>query len=203
MFTHEWFVLIPRVYRVGWGFIAGASQKDIVMFLFEQETVDALAGNAGVRLGGQGEVTLGPWGRQVELYLEVSNGGVGGTAAMAFTRGAFGGVSVEGAIVAPRQGVNDTFYGRHILPEEILFECDSESNGVRVPEGTAIDEVYAKLDLFTTTHMPAGEEELETLETSENVNEASVAEETSSLTNVGDELLISHESRSVPCEATA
>lgn len=126
---------------MGWGFIVGAAVKDIMVFIFDDSTVASIAGDAGLKFGGQGEVTLGPMGRSAELSLNLSNKGVGSTASVAFTKGLFGGISLEGAVVGPRSAVNATFYGKSFTPLQILYEDE-----VKLPENSLMPEVYAKLD---------------------------------------------------------
>lgn len=157
---------------VGWGFIVGASIKDIIVFIFDEGTVSAMAGDTGLKFGGQGELTGGPFGRTAELSLNASNTGLGATCSVAFTKGFFGGISLEGAVVGPRSAVNEQFYGASASPSQIVFE-----GVVTVPDGTLIKEVYEKLDKLIegATHEPS-EAELEKVESARLVAEEAGAE---------------------------
>jgi lipid-binding SYLF domain-containing protein len=84
-----------------------------------------------------------------------SNKGVGATASIAFSKGIFGGISLEGAIVGPRSAVNESFYGKAASPNEILYE-----NAVTLPEGTEMAAVYEKLEkLVSATEAEEKKEE--------------------------------------------
>lgn len=130
---------------MGWGFLIGASVKDMMIFLFDDSAVAALTGDAGIKFGGQGEITLGPWGRTAEVALNLSNKGVGGSATVAFTDGLFGALSLEGSIVGPRSATNRSFYGKDVSPKQIMYEMDASS----IPEGNLMYAVYDKLEMLS------------------------------------------------------
>lgn len=126
-----------------------------MIFLFDDATVSSVAGDAGIKFGGQGEITLGPLGRNAELALNLSNKGVGSSVSVSFSKGLFGGISIEGAVVGPRSAVNETFYGKTVSPLQILYE-----DSVTVPEGSLMPDIYAKLDKLMkgSTHTLSEEE---------------------------------------------
>jgi hypothetical protein len=126
-----------------------------MVFIFDRETVASISGDVGIKFGGQGELTLGPFGRDAELSLNLSNKGVGSTLAISFSKGLFGGISVEGAILAPRSAQNKLFYGKSATPMQILYD-----DYVELPPGTLMNQVYAKLDKLMQgeTHEPSPEE---------------------------------------------
>jgi len=137
---------------IGWGFIMGASLKDIVYLIYDDMTLKAMAGDAGVKLSTQTEAALGTWGRTAEATNIISNKGVGSNIALSYSRGIFGGLSVEGAICSPRKAVNEKFYGKKATPKEIIFE-----GAVEVPDGTLMGEVYGKLEKLcsgTSIYLP-------------------------------------------------
>merc|ERR1712113_394771 len=107
---------------VGWGFVMGASLKNIVYLIYDEMTLKAMSGGAGVKLSTQTEASLGTWGRTAEATNIISNKGIGSNIALSYSKGVFGGLSVEGAVCAPRKAVNEKFYGKKVSPKEILFE---------------------------------------------------------------------------------
>ena len=114
------------------------------VFLFDEASVNAAAGTAGLKISGQAELTFGlnqAIGRNAELALNISNEGVGSTVAISFTKGVFAGISLKGALVGPRNRVNKDFYKNSYSPLQILFE-----DVVSLPEGSLMPEIYAKLD---------------------------------------------------------
>jgi lipid-binding SYLF domain-containing protein len=126
---------------IGWGFIMGASLKDIVYLIYDEMTLKAMSGDVGVKLSTQTEAALGTWGRTAEATNIISNKGIGCNIALSYSKGIFGGLSVEGAVCNPRKAVNQKFYGKKVSPKEILFD-----GAVEVPDGTLMPEVYTKLE---------------------------------------------------------
>ena len=126
---------------VGWGFLVGGAIKEIMIFIFDQNTMTGMCGDAGVRLGGQLNLTLGPFGRNYEGGVGVSNTGAVGTFSIAFSKGAFLGASVEGAALGPRSNVNNHFYGQTTTPQSVI------NDEVTMPtdKPTLIQGVYDKL----------------------------------------------------------
>jgi lipid-binding SYLF domain-containing protein len=128
---------------VGWGFLVGGSLKDLMIFIYNKETLGAVTGETGLKMGGQAELTLGPFGRSAQCHLDVNSKGAGATVAVAFSKGAFLGASVEGSVVGPRSSVNEVFYGEACNPGDILNKKDA----VKIPDDkvTLIEDVYDKL----------------------------------------------------------
>ena len=108
----------------------------------DENTLQGMMGDIGMKIGGQGALTLGPFGRNYDASVGLSNKGATGTITVSYSNGVFGGLSIEGAVLAPRGGVNDSFYGQTTIPTQIL------SGGVTFPEGknTLIKDVYDKLE---------------------------------------------------------
>lgn len=127
---------------IGWGFILGASLKEVLYLIYDERTLNSMSGDAGFKFGAQLESSIGNWGRTAEVSNIISNKGVGSNIALSYSKGLFGGLSVEGALCNPRPKVNEKFYGKKVSPKEILFE-----DTVKVPEGDhLLPELYAKLD---------------------------------------------------------
>ena len=127
---------------VGWGALVGGSVKDLFVFLMKETTLESAVAENGIKLGGQAEVTLGPFGRTGKLDVGISGRGACGTVSIAFARGAFLGLSVEGAVVGARHAVNMYFYDKDESPRNILL-----NDAVTIPENrvTLINDVYEKL----------------------------------------------------------
>lgn len=81
---------------VGWGFIAGGQIKETITFFFDESSLNTALGDVGVRLGAQGGVSLFQWGRNYDAGVSLSNTGASGTFTTSFSKGVFGGLSVEG-----------------------------------------------------------------------------------------------------------
>mmetsp|Transcript_69682 Transcript_69682/g.105250 ORF Transcript_69682/g.105250 Transcript_69682/m.105250 type:complete len:260 (-) Transcript_69682:82-861(-) len=142
---------------VGWGFLVGAAAKDIMVFIFDQNSLNGMLGDAGARIGGQLNLTLGPFGRNYEGGIGISTSGATGTFSIAFSKGAFISLSVEGAVISPRGTANDGFYGKVTTPNSIIMQDD-----VELPAGrpTLIQSVYDSLAKLQEgeTYVPTEEE---------------------------------------------
>ncbi|CAB9530784.1 LAS seventeen-binding protein 3 [Seminavis robusta] len=125
---------------IGWGFIMGASVKNIVYLIYDSQTLKSFSGDVGVKVGTQVEATIANWGRTAEATTMITNKGVGVDICLSYSRGIFGGLSIEGALLNPRPKVNEKFYGQEVTPKEILFDGKAT-----LPDGTLMPEVYAKL----------------------------------------------------------
>lgn len=111
----------PAFYTVGtgsFGFQAGAQASEIVLLVMTQKGVDSMLSST-FKLGVDTSVAAGPVGAGIE----------GGTAVLsadmvtyARTKGLYGGLSLEGAILEPRDGYNSTYYGKAIMPIDILVK---------------------------------------------------------------------------------
>jgi len=142
---------------MGWGFLVGAAAKDIMVFIFDKGSLDGMCAETGLRIGGQINLTLGPFGRNYEGGIGLSTGGAVGTCSIAFSKGGFLSLSVEGAIISVRGGANDSFYGKVTTPNSIIHQDD-----VEFPEHrpTLIQNVYDSLAKLQTgmTYVPTPEE---------------------------------------------
>jgi uncharacterized protein YbjQ (UPF0145 family) len=134
--------------------MVGASLKDVMIFIMDDTSLQAAIGDGGVKCGGQAELTLGPFGRSAEVAVHVSNKGAGGTVSVSFSKGAFGGISLETGIIAPRSAVNQQYYNSTATPEQIIME-----DAVTIPEGSLIPQIYKKLDKLASGETGALSEE--------------------------------------------
>lgn len=130
---------------IGFGFMVGAEVKDIVVLVMDKHTMAAFSGEGQIKFGGQMSLTLGPVGREADVSLNLSNRGAGGSFSYTFSRGIFGGISLEGAVIGVRAGENSLFYGKEASPQSILFGDDA----VSIPEGSGIPDLHRKLDMLT------------------------------------------------------
>ena len=109
----------------GFGFQIGAEQTQFVFVLNTRDAVRAFSQGGNVQLGGDISVAAGPIGRTVEAGVTP----VAAVYTYSRSQGLFGGVSLEGTVVATRSDANAQYYGRSVTPGEIL------SGKVKVPAG--------------------------------------------------------------------
>ena len=109
----------------GFGFQIGAEQTEFIYILNTREAVEAFAHGGNVELGGNISVAAGPIGRTAEASVMP----VAAVYAYSRSQGLFGGVSIEGTVIATRDKANAEYYGRPVTPGQIL------SGKVKVPAG--------------------------------------------------------------------
>jgi SH3 domain-containing YSC84-like protein 1 len=107
----------PAFYTIGSFTVGpqiGGEAAEIVLLVMTQQGLDSMLATS-LKLGADVEVAAGP----------VGTGTKAATAdilAFSRTKGLFAGVSVEGAVVATREGWNEDYYGKPARPAEILRE---------------------------------------------------------------------------------
>lgn len=142
---------------LGFGILVGVSASDLIVFIMDDITLDGMLTKHGAKIGSQFEATIGPFGRAGFADFELSKDGWGPTFTLAYSKGAFAGIALQGAAVGAREFVNNKFYSAAVSPRDIV-----EGN-VTVPAGktTMLQEVYDKLNkcLEGTTAEPTTEEE--------------------------------------------
>ena len=120
--TDEW--SYPAFVTLGgasFGFQFGGQASEVILLVMTQKGIDSMISTT-VKLGGDASVAVGPIGRGME----------GSTAPnlsadlLSFSRakGLFGGVSLEGAVVAARDAWNTAYYGKPTKATDILVRRD-------------------------------------------------------------------------------
>lgn len=149
---------------IGWGFLIGAALKDIIVFIFDEQSLNSMCTETGLRLGGQLNLSTGlKGGRNYDggVGLTLNSGKTIGTYSVAYSKGAFLGASVEGAIVGPRTRINDMFYNRTSTTPSLILS----DGGVTLPSNdekpTILSFVYDKLEKLKRgeTYVPTKEEQ--------------------------------------------
>ncbi|MCC6141611.1 MAG: lipid-binding SYLF domain-containing protein [Nitrospira sp.] len=129
--TDEW--SDPAFYTMGTasvGFQFGVQASEIILLAMTQRGIESMLSNT-FKLGADVSIAAGPVGAGVE----------GGTAALsadlvtfARAKGLFGGISLEGAVIAVRDESNRHYYGKDVRPLDILMMrtvSNPESAGLR------------------------------------------------------------------------
>ncbi len=105
----------PAFYLIGsvsFGLQLGGEVSEIVLLVTTQKGIDALLSTA-VKLGGDVSVAAGPVGMGAKAQIA-------DILAFGRSKGAFAGVSIEGAVIKPKDSWNKAYYGRPVRPVEIL-----------------------------------------------------------------------------------
>lgn len=109
----------------GFGLQIGAQVSELVIVLNTDEAVKAFSKQGNVALGTDLSVAAGPIGRDVEADVLP----LAAVYTYSRTQGLFAGISLEGTVIATRDGANAEYYGREVKSIEIL------SGKVKPPEG--------------------------------------------------------------------
>ena len=127
------------------GFQIGGSSTDVVMLVMSQPGMDRLMTDK-FTLGADASVAAGPVGRtanaatDVELHAEIL--------AWSRARGAFAGISLNGATMRPDNKENEALYGKTMTNREIL------TSNVAPP--AAAHKLLAELDRFSAHQETSG-----------------------------------------------
>ncbi|OQE26030.1 hypothetical protein PENFLA_c007G00072 [Penicillium flavigenum] len=98
----------------------GAELTDFVFVLTTDAAVKTFMQSGNLTLGGNISMAVGPIGRSAEAGGVVGTKGATGVFAYSKTRGLYGGLTVEGGVLAERADANKKLYGRKIRAKELL-----------------------------------------------------------------------------------
>lgn len=116
--TGEW--SDPAFYTMGTasiGFQFGVQAAEIVLLAMTQRGVESMLTNT-FKLGADVSVAAGPVGAGLEGATAVLSADL---VTFSRTKGLFGGISLEGAVIAVRDESNRRYYGKEVRPTEILM----------------------------------------------------------------------------------
>ncbi len=135
--TGEW--TGPAFYTLGgasFGFQIGGEASELVLLVMTDRGVNSLMRNS-VKLGGDVNVAVGPMGMGASAATENLSADI-----LSFSRskGLYGGISLEGAVLATRGAWNRAYYGREVTPTDIIVRGD-----VRNPQAKGLIDTIKKL----------------------------------------------------------
>jgi SH3 domain-containing YSC84-like protein 1 len=117
--TDEWSG--PAFYTMGqasFGFQAGGDASEVVLVALTDRGVNALL-STSAKLGGDVGVAVGPVGAGAEAATANLSADI---ISYSRAKGLYAGVSLEGAVVAPRDTLNAAYYGAGVTPSDILVQ---------------------------------------------------------------------------------
>jgi lipid-binding SYLF domain-containing protein len=98
----------------------GAELTDFVFVLTTDAAVKTFMQSGNLTLGGNISMAVGPIGRSAEAGGVLGTKGATGVFAYSKTRGLYGGLTVEGGVLAERADANKKLYGRKVRAKELL-----------------------------------------------------------------------------------
>jgi lipid-binding SYLF domain-containing protein len=117
----------PAFYTLGgasFGFQIGAEASEVVVLAMTERGVNAML-QPSVKLGADASLAVGPVGMGVEGATENLSADL---VAFSRSKGLYGGVSVQGAVLGVRTAWNKAYYGKPVTPRRILI------HGEKVPQ---------------------------------------------------------------------
>ncbi len=139
--TDEW--SYPAFYTMGsvsLGLQIGADASEIILMIMTQKGLDAML-STEFKLGGDVSVAAGPAGASAKAQTA-------DVLAFGRSKGLFGGISIEGAVVAPRHEWNENFYHKKVSPVDILIK-----HTVKNPQADELRAVLPKKRPARTKHL--------------------------------------------------
>lgn len=101
-----------------WGFQAGAQSSDIILVFTTKTGVEGIAGGK-ITLGADASVATGPVGRQGSAATDI--GFNAEIYSYARTRGLFGGIALDGSVIAIDKSANASMYGKNGVTATEIF----------------------------------------------------------------------------------
>jgi lipid-binding SYLF domain-containing protein len=111
----------PAFYTIGsvtFGLQIGGEAAEVVMLAMTQRAIDSLL-SSSFKLGGDISVALGPVGIGAKANADILNI-TADFISFTKSKGLYGGLNLEGSVVAVRDSLNEVYYGRYVRPVDIL-----------------------------------------------------------------------------------
>ena len=111
----------PAFYTIGsvsFGFQIGGQASEVILLAMTERGVTTLL-QSSVKLGADVGIAAGPFGAGAQAATANISADI-----LAFSRskGLYGGISLDGAVVDVRDSLNKAYYGRSVTPTEILVK---------------------------------------------------------------------------------
>jgi lipid-binding SYLF domain-containing protein len=113
----------PAFYNIGAasvGFQAGLSVSQTLTLVMTDKGLNTLLANS-VKLGGDASVAVGPVGAGANSTIAAD------FVAFSRSKGLYGGLNLEGAVISPANDWNNAYYGKNVLPPDILVRGDTHN----------------------------------------------------------------------------
>ncbi len=108
----------PAFYNVGAasvGFLAGVEVSEVVMMIMTDKAINSLLSST-LKVGGDASVAAGPVGEGTSATVPQD------IVAFSRSKGLYGGLSLDGSVIKPAYDWNTAYYGKQVLPPQILLQ---------------------------------------------------------------------------------
>ncbi|HUL31437.1 MAG TPA: lipid-binding SYLF domain-containing protein, partial [Thermodesulfobacteriota bacterium] len=120
----------PVFYTVGsvtFGLQIGGEAAEVVMLAMTQKAIDSML-STSFKLGGDSSVALGPVGAGAKAQVDLPSVKAD-FISFAKAKGLYGGLNLEGAVIAVRDSLNTTYCGRDVRPADIIAKKECSNRG--------------------------------------------------------------------------
>ena len=129
----------PAFYTLGeasFGLQAGGDASEVVLVALSERGVSALL-STSAKLGANVSIALGPVGAGLEGATANISADI---VSYSRNRGLYAGLSLDGAVVVVREGLNTAYYGKPVTPTQILIQRE-----VSTPQAAGLIGAVAKV----------------------------------------------------------
>ncbi|MBI4776358.1 MAG: lipid-binding SYLF domain-containing protein [Deltaproteobacteria bacterium] len=134
----------PAFYRIGgasFGLQIGGKSSELVLLAMTERGKNALLGNS-VKLGVDAGLAAGPIGMGAEAATANLSADI---VSFSRSRGLYGGIALDGAVIATRDSLNEAYYNKKVSPTDIFVRREVTNPQtaclIRNLPGSAQDEV--------------------------------------------------------------
>jgi lipid-binding SYLF domain-containing protein len=132
----------PAFYTMGsmsFGFQVGGQASEVILLVMTDRGVQSLLEDSA-KLGADLGVAAGPYGLGAQAATAYDSADI-----LSFSRskGLYGGISLDGAVVKVRDRLNEAYYGKSVEPKDILIKksvSNAQANDLRTSVGKLIDQ---------------------------------------------------------------
>lgn len=120
--TRQW--TGPAFYTIGgasFGLQIGGEASEVILLVMTDRGIRSFLGNS-IKLGADAGVAAGPVGIGVSAATANLSADI---LSFSQSKGLYGGISLDGAVVANRGSLNDAYYGRKVSPADILVRHEA------------------------------------------------------------------------------
>ena len=125
----------PAFYTIGsvtFGLQIGGEASQVVMLAMTQKAIDSLL-STSFKLGGDASIALGPIGGGAKANADIPSV-TADFLSFVKSKGLYGGLNLEGSVIAVRDSLNKAYYGKDVRPADIIVKhevSNSRAAGLR------------------------------------------------------------------------
>lgn len=115
----------PAFYTLGsltFGLQIGGEMSEVVILAMTERAVDSLL-SSSLKLGGDVSIAVGPLGAGVKMGADLPSF-TPDFYSFVKSKGLYAGLNLEGAVISVRGGLNRAYYGKDVMPADIIVRKD-------------------------------------------------------------------------------